>query len=180
MTATRPAPDLSSDRVAGPRTAEEAKVWTLLEDVTDPEIPVLTVADLGVLREVRTEGDTVEVVITPTYSGCPAMDTIESDIRLRLEGAGYRDVKVTTVLAPAWTTDWLSEAGRTKLAAFGIAPPAEASGSKRALFGEEPAVACPHCGARETECVSQFGSTACKALYRCRACLEPFDYFKCI
>ncbi len=180
MTASRPAPDPAADHPVGPRTPEEAAVWALLEDVTDPEIPVLTVADLGVLREVRTGGEAVEVVITPTYSGCPAMNTIESDIQRRLEDAGYREVKVTTVLAPAWTTDWLSEAGRAKLAAFGIAPPAEASGSKRALFGEEPAVACPHCGSQETECVSQFGSTACKAHYRCRACLEPFDYFKCI
>ena len=180
MTAPRPALDRVGDQPVGPRSPAEAEIWTLLEDVTDPEIPVLTVADLGVLREVRTEGDGVEVVITPTYSGCPAMNTIESDIKSRLEGAGYREVKVTTVLAPAWTTDWLSEAGRAKLAAFGIAPPAEASGSKRALFGDEPLVACPHCGSSETECVSQFGSTACKAHYRCRSCLEPFDYFKCI
>ncbi len=180
MTAPRPALARIGDQPVGPRSPAEAEVWTLLEDVTDPEIPVLTVADLGVLREVRTEGDGVEVVITPTYSGCPAMNTIESDIKSRLEGAGYREVKVTTVLAPAWTTDWLSEAGRAKLAAFGIAPPAEASGSKRALFGDEPLVACPHCGSCETECVSQFGSTACKAHYRCRSCLEPFDYFKCI
>ncbi len=180
MTAPRPTLKTADEGPLGPRTPAEAKVWTLLEDVTDPEIPVLTVADLGVLREVRTEGEVVEVVITPTYSGCPAMNTIESDIRHRLEDAGYGKVNVTTVLAPAWTTDWLSEAGRAKLAAFGIAPPAEASGSKRALFGDEPVVACPHCGSSETECVSQFGSTACKAHYRCRTCLEPFDYFKCI
>lgn len=185
MTAPRPASD-SAPRVPasagpiGPRTAEEAEIWKLLEDVTDPEIPVLTVADLGVLREVRIEAGVVEVVITPTYSGCPAMNTIESDIRRRLQDAGHPDVKVTTVLAPAWTTDWLSEAGRAKLAAFGIAPPAETSGSKRALFGDSPVIACPHCGSQNTECVSQFGSTACKAQYRCRACLEPFDYFKCI
>ena len=180
MNAPHPASDSAAAGPVGPRTAEEAEIWTLLEDVTDPEIPVLTVADLGVLREVRAEAGAVEVVITPTYSGCPAMNTIESDIQRRLEDAGYREVKVTTVLAPAWTTDWLSEAGRAKLAGFGIAPPAEASGSKRALFGEEPVVACPHCGSQNTECVSQFGSTACKAQYRCRACLEPFDYFKCI
>ncbi len=180
MNAQRPSSAPAADQAVGPRTSEEARVWKLLEDVTDPEIPVLTVADLGVLREVRVEAESVEVVITPTYSGCPAMNTIESDIRVRLEAAGYAEVTVTTVLAPAWTTDWLSEAGRAKLAAFGIAPPAEASGSKRALFGADPVVACPHCGARDTECVSQFGSTACKAHYRCRACLEPFDYFKCI
>ena len=164
MTAPRPASDSASRVPAstgpiGPRTAEEAEVWKLLEDVTDPEIPVLTVA---------------------TYSGCPAMNTIESDIRRRLQDAGHPDVKVTTVLAPAWTTDWLSETGRAKLAAFGIAPPTETSGSKRALFGDSPVIACPHCGSQNTECVSQFGSTACKAQYRCRACLEPFDYFKCI
>lgn len=164
----------------GPRSPEEDKVWRLLDDVTDPEIPVLTLADLGVLREVKVAGQTVEVVITPTYSGCPAMDTMAADIRQRLAEAGYREVTVTTVLAPAWTTDWLSEAGRAKLADYGIAPPAEASGSKAALLGQDPIIACPRCGSRETECLSLFGSTACKAQYRCRSCLEPFDYFKCI
>ena len=165
---------------AGPRTPEEARIWRLLEDVTDPEIPVLTLADLGVLREVEVGDTGLRVVITPTYTGCPAMDTMAADIRSRLHEAGYADVEVASVLAPAWTTDWLSEAGRKKLHAFGIAPPAEGAAGKAALLGAEPVVACPHCGAQDTVCVSRFGSTACKAHYRCRACLEPFDYFKCI
>ena len=164
----------------GPRTPEEARIWRLLEDVTDPEIPVLTLADLGVLREVEVGEAAVRVVITPTYTGCPAMDTMAADIRSRLREAGYAKVEVATVLAPAWTTDWLSEAGREKLRAFGIAPPAEGGAGKAALLGADPVIACPHCGSRDTECVSPFGSTACKAHYRCRACLEPFDYFKCI
>jgi ring-1,2-phenylacetyl-CoA epoxidase subunit PaaD len=162
-------------------TAEETlrqRAWDAAASVVDPEIPVLTVADLGVLREVRLENGRVEVVITPTYSGCPAMNVIEMDIKLALEKAGFADPKVTKVLSPAWTTDWMSEEGRAKLAAYGIAPPTGAAG-RRALFGEE-AVTCPHCGSAETTRISEFGSTACKALYRCRACAEPFDYFKCI
>jgi ring-1,2-phenylacetyl-CoA epoxidase subunit PaaD len=159
--------------------AVERRVWQALEGVSDPEIPVLTVVDLGIVRAVRA-GDPVEVVITPTYSGCPAMRTIEIEIGLALARAGFPDAKVTTVLAPAWTTDWLSEAGRRKLEAYGIAPPAETSTSRRALFGAPAAVRCPHCRSTETERVSEFGSTACKALYRCKSCLEPFDYFKCI
>ena len=163
------------------RAPEETRIWKLLEEVTDPEIPVLTLADLGVLREVRVEGAAVRVVITPTYSGCPAMDTMVADIHHRLAAAGFGEVTVRTVLAPAWTTDWLSEAGRAKLAAFGIAPPARGGGAgKTALLGTDAAVPCPRCGARDTECISPFGSTACKAHYRCRACLEPFDSFKCI
>lgn len=162
------------------RSLQEAKVWMLLEEVKDPEVPVLTVVDLGVIRGVKLLGTGVEVTITPTYSGCPAMNTIEKDIKLALLAAGYEPVTVKTVLSPAWTTDWLSEAGRSKLASYGIAPPAETSHSKQALFGEMPVVACPRCGSSDTECTSEFGSTACKALYRCKACLEPFDYFKCI
>jgi ring-1,2-phenylacetyl-CoA epoxidase subunit PaaD len=145
--------------------------------VTDPEIPVLTIADLGVLREVRVAGDTVEIDITPTYSGCPAMRVIEFEIAAALKRAGIERMRIATVLSPAWTTDWLSEEGRRKLAAYGIAPPAGAA-SRRALFGEE-SVPCPRCGSPRTERLSEFGSTACKALYRCLACAEPFDYFKC-
>ncbi len=145
--------------------------------VVDPEIPVLTIGDLGVLRQVRLAGDTVEVEITPTYSGCPAMRTIELAIDTALREAGIGKFRITTVLAPAWTTDWLSAEGRRKLAEFGIAPPSGQS-SRRALFGAD-AVACPHCGSADTERISEFGSTACKALYRCRRCAEPFDYFKC-
>jgi ring-1,2-phenylacetyl-CoA epoxidase subunit PaaD len=150
-----------------------------LAQVCDPEIPVLTIEDLGVLRDVEVAGDAVTVTITPTYSGCPAMTTIEIDIRDRLLRAGFARVEVKTVLAPAWTTDWLSEAAREKLRGIGIAPPAKAAG-KQALFGGAAEVACPQCGSTDTGMLSEFGSTACKALYRCNACGEPFDYFKCI
>lgn len=152
----------------------------LLDAVCDPEIPVLTVADLGIVRDVKISDDgTLEVVITPTYSGCPAMNMIEVNIKSALQEGGFERVKVTTVLSPAWTTDWLSEEGRRKLRAFGIAPPAEPSADKKALLGERRALECPHCGSANTEMISQFGSTACKALFRCLDCLEPFDYFKC-
>ncbi|MGD8428803.1 MAG: phenylacetate-CoA oxygenase subunit PaaJ [Ectothiorhodospiraceae bacterium] len=159
-------------------TPEVVRQW--LEQVTDPEIPVLTIGDLGILRDVRVAGGEVEVIITPTYSGCPAMRTIEQDVLAELKRHGLEKVKITTRISPAWTTDWLSENGRRKLREYGIAPPAETSGSKRALFGATPVVACPQCGSTHTERVSEFGSTACKALYRCKDCLEPFDYFKCI
>jgi ring-1,2-phenylacetyl-CoA epoxidase subunit PaaD len=145
--------------------------------VVDPEIPVLTIGDLGVLRDVRLAGDTVEVEITPTYSGCPAMRSIELAIDTALRAAGIGKFRIATVLAPAWTTDWLSAEGRRKLAEYGIAPPA-GQASRRALFGADR-VPCPRCGSADTERISEFGSTACKALYRCRSCAEPFDYFKC-
>ena len=154
-----------------------AQARAALADVCDPEIPVLTIADLGVLRDVRLAGGQIEVDITPTYSGCPAMTTITLDIELALARAGFDAVKVRTVLSPAWTTDWMSQAGRAKLRAYGIAPPAGRSG-RRALFGQDK-VACPRCASLETERLSEFGSTSCKALWRCRACREPFDYFKC-
>jgi ring-1,2-phenylacetyl-CoA epoxidase subunit PaaD len=156
------------------------KIWNLLESVTDPEIPVLTVVDMGVVREVNPVGENgVEVIITPTYSGCPAMNTIEMEIRATLEMAGYQPVTVKTVLSPAWTTQWLSEAGRRKLEAYGIAPPVEETVDKMSLFQDEKKVPCPRCASTDTRMISQFGSTACKALYQCEACLEPFDYFKC-
>jgi ring-1,2-phenylacetyl-CoA epoxidase subunit PaaD len=153
------------------------RAWDAAASVVDPEIPVLTIADLGVLRDVVLDGDHVEVAITPTYSGCPAMNMIALEIELALERAGFRHSKVSTVLSPAWTTDWMSEEGRQKLRAYGIAPP-QASSSRRALFGEQ-AVACPQCGSVNTELLSEFGSTSCKALWRCKSCREPFDYFKC-
>ncbi|MFK4509033.1 phenylacetate-CoA oxygenase subunit PaaJ [Bradyrhizobium daqingense] len=153
------------------------RAWDAAAGVVDPEIPVLTIADLGVLRDVVLDGDDVEVAITPTYSGCPAMNMIALEIEIALERAGFRRPKVRTVLSPAWTTDWMSEEGRRKLRAYGIAPPQPAS-SRRALFGEQ-AVACPQCGSDETELLSEFGSTSCKALWRCKSCREPFDYFKC-
>lgn len=153
------------------------RAWDAAASVVDPEIPVLTIADLGVLRDVVLDGDRVEVAITPTYSGCPAMNMIALEVEVALERAGFRHPKVRTVLSPAWTTDWMSEEGRQKLRAYGIAPP-QASHSRRALFGEQ-AVACPQCGSEGTELLSEFGSTSCKALWRCRSCREPFDYFKC-
>lgn len=158
------------------------KIWQLLEQINDPEIPVLTVVDMGVIRDVQNgaEGG-VEITITPTYSGCPAMKTIEFSIIAELESNGIHPVKVITVLSPAWTTDWMSETGKAKLKAYGIAPPIAGTNSKRidALFGEAPQPECPHCGAKDTKQISQFGSTACKALYQCNECKEPFDYFKC-
>jgi ring-1,2-phenylacetyl-CoA epoxidase subunit PaaD len=153
------------------------RAWDAAASVVDPEIPVLTIADLGVLRDVVLDGDRVEVAITPTYSGCPAMNMIALEIELALERAGFRQPKIRTVLSPAWTTDWMSDEGRRKLRAYGIAPP-QASSSRRALFGEQ-AVACPQCGSGNTELLSEFGSTSCKALWRCKSCREPFDYFKC-
>lgn len=146
--------------------------------VVDPEVPVLTIDDLGVLRDVRLDGDTVTVTITPTYSGCPAVDAIRDDILLALTSAGFEHVVVKTTLAPAWTTDWMSEAGRRKLTAYGIAPP-----TGRAPAGPirlTLSVACPRCGSLDTREVSRFGSTSCKSHWECRACLEPFDHFKAL
>jgi ring-1,2-phenylacetyl-CoA epoxidase subunit PaaD len=148
--------------------------------VVDPEVPVLTIEDLGVLRGVRLdEQGRVEVSITPTYSGCPAMGTIAIEVETALLSAGIPEVRVRKVLSPAWTTDWLSEEGRRKLAEYGIAPPVGPAGGRRALFGIEE-VSCPQCGSPQTEQIAAFGSTACKALWRCLTCREPFDYFKCI
>ncbi|ACL61936.1 1,2-phenylacetyl-CoA epoxidase subunit PaaD [Methylobacterium nodulans] len=155
-----------------------ARAYAAAASVRDPEIPVLTIADLGVLREVTVRDGIVEVALTPTYSGCPAMDAIGLDVQVALAAAGFPQVRLRLVRAPAWTTDWMTEEGRAKLRAFGIAPPA-AKASRRALFGEE-AVTCPHCGSGRTERLSEFGSTPCKALWRCLACREPFDAFKCI
>ena len=155
------------------------RAWDAAAQVCDPEIPVLTIADLGVLRSVEiAEDGAVEVAITPTYSGCPAMDVIGVDVELALLKAGLAKVRIRHVLAPAWTTDWMSEEGRAKLLAYGIAPPA-ATSSRRALFGDD-AAACPRCGSERTQKISEFGSTACKSLWRCLACREPFDHFKCI
>jgi len=168
-------------------TIEEKKIRDILEQITDPEIPVLTIADLGIIREIRfnpvegNKGDQeVEVVITPTYSGCPAMDMIATLIRLALAENGYRQNKVTEVLSPAWTTDWMSETGKEKLRAYGIAPPnPKQQGCRDTLFNKQETVQCPHCDSWHTHRISEFGSTPCKALYRCEDCKEPFDYFKC-
>lgn len=152
----------------------------LLDDIPDPEIPVISIVELGVIRDVRIQGDKVEVDITPTYSGCPAMKQMEDDVRSRLRDKGFREVRVRTIYSPAWTTDWLSGEAREKLLRYGIAPPEGSSTDKGTLTGKIRNVRCPRCGSTETVMVSQFGSTACKALYKCNKCLEAFDYFKCI
>lgn len=153
------------------------RAWEVAAAVPDPEVPVLTIEDLGVLRDVAVDGDRATVTITPTYSGCPAMDAIRDDIVLALTREGWRQVDVRLVLSPAWTTDWMTDAGRRKLSAYGIAPPT----GRAAARGPIPvrlAVKCPQCGSLDTREVARFGSTSCKALYECRACLEPFDHFK--
>ncbi len=166
-----------------PRTAP-ADPRAVAETVPDPELPVLTLADLGVLRDVRTQADgTVVVEITPTYSGCPAMGVMRADLLHALHAAGFRDVEVRTVLVPAWTSDWISEAGRRKLAAGGIAPPGTAPVRVQGpvplhLGATRRTAACPQCGSPDTVEQSEFGATACKALRRCRSCGEPFEHFK--
>jgi ring-1,2-phenylacetyl-CoA epoxidase subunit PaaD len=157
----------------------DQKILDILSNVPDPEVPVLSVLDLGIVRDVITSGESVEVVITPTYTGCPAMDMIAANIRMELMANGYGQVKITTVLSPAWTTDWMSEEGKAKLKEYGIAPPLPKQQVCRAELFAEEAVECPRCGSYHTQRVSEFGSTACKALYRCLDCREPFDYFKC-
>lgn len=150
------------------------QVWDWLQQVTDPEIPVLTIHDLGILRDVVVhENNQVEVFITPTYNGCPAMDMIATNIRLALAERGITQLKITTSLSPAWTTDWMTEAGKQKLKEYGIAAP-----DRRFTIAHD-GVACPHCGSTNTKLLSEFGSTACKALFQCNDCKEPFDYFKC-
>lgn len=157
------------------------EIWKLLEEIPDPEIPVLSILDLGIVREVKLINSVPEISITPTYSGCPAMDMIERQIRDALLDEGFEEVHIRSQLSPAWTTDWISEEAKAKLAAYGIAPPEHSTKDKRVLMGlEERVVRCPHCRSIDTEMKSQFGSTACKALYVCNSCKEPFDYFKCI
>lgn len=152
------------------------RAWDAAATVVDPEIPVLTIADLGVLRDVTVTETGVEVAITPTYSGCPAMGVIGLEIELALARIGIDKARVVTVMSPAWTTDWMSDDGRRKLREYGIAPPPQ--GGRRALFGED-SIACPRCASTDTEKLAEFGSTSCKALWRCRGCGEPFDVFKC-
>lgn len=162
-----------------PYSITEPEIMRLLEEVKDPEVPVLSIIDLGIVRKVSVAGDQIIIIITPTYSGCPAMDVISMDIRLKLIEKGFRNVTIQQQLSPAWTTDWMSEEGKAKLRAYGIAPPnPKQQFCSTEMFLEE-AVACPRCHSHHTELVSQFGSTACKAMYRCNNCKEAFDYFKC-
>ncbi|MBL3700701.1 1,2-phenylacetyl-CoA epoxidase subunit PaaD [Leucobacter luti] len=161
-----------------PSNPAAARIWDIAAQVPDPEVPVLTIEDLGVLRDAAVTPDGAHVVLTPTYSGCPAIDQMRDDVTARLREAGYERVDVTTTLSPAWTTDWMSAAGKQKLEEYGIAPP-----HVRSALGDGPvmlqlSVKCPRCHSPRTREVSRFGSTACKAHYECLACLEPFDYFK--
>lgn len=153
--------------------SEIAKIRKIVEEVCDPEIPVLTIMDLGIVRDIKLNEDTVEIIITPTYTGCPAMDMIAMNIRLALLEHGYSKLKITSVLAPPWTTEWMSEEGKRKLKTYGIAAP-----NKRFAIAKD-GVQCPQCNSADTRLISEFGSTACKALYQCNDCKEPFDYFKC-
>jgi ring-1,2-phenylacetyl-CoA epoxidase subunit PaaD len=158
----------------------ERSVWQLLEQVSDPELPVLSIVDLGIVRHVECRADgRLHVAITPTYSGCPASAVIRASVRAALEAAGFTEAELEEVLSPAWSSDWLSAHGRQKLRAYGIAPPETAVASPRHLL-RAPQVHCPRCGSCDSERLSEFGSTPCKAHYRCRSCREPFDYFKCL
>ena len=161
--------------VASTNKTETAQLFELLSSVVDPEIPVLTLQDLGVLRDITVVDGEVKVTITPTYAGCPAMETMRADIESTLAAAGYEQVTVEQNLSPAWSTDWMSKGGREKLRAYGIAPPVST-----ACGQSSGQIECPQCNSTEVKLISEFGSTACKALYQCQDCREPFDYFKCI
>ena len=163
---------------------QKQRIWSILETVVDPEVPVLTITDLGIVRDViinSPSGDYgIEVVITPTYTGCPAIDMIAMNIKLALIENGFRNIKITSVLSPVWTTDWMSENGKQKLKEYGIAPPnPRQQVCNNDLFAPDEAVQCPHCNSYRTHRISEFGSTACKSLFQCDDCMEPFDYFKC-
>ena len=158
----------------------QSQIYKILEEVTDPEIPVLTISDLGILRDVSLDSEgKISVFITPTYNGCPAMDMISVNIKSALQEYGQTNVEIITLIEPAWTTDWITDEGRKKLLDYGISPPAQKSTDSSFLTGVSPEVICPQCRSSNTILVSRFGSTACKALYKCNECLEPFDYFKC-
>lgn len=157
----------------------DQKLFEILETVSDPEIPVLSIMEMGVVRSAKIVKGIVEIEITPTYSGCPAMDVISDDIKSAFKQKGY-ETKVDLILSPAWTTDWITPKGRAALEQYGIASPLSAEADAAALLGNKKVVKCPQCGSMNTKLVSQFGSTACKALFQCEDCLEPFDYFKCL
>ena len=159
---------------------DKQQILQYLQQVKDPEVPVLSVVDLGIVRDVRLNGDELEVIITPTYTGCPAMDMIGTNIRIMLASLGFEKVKISQQLSPAWTTDWMSEEGKHKLKEYGIAPPnPRQQVCQDRPFVMDEAIQCPHCNSWHTHRISEFGSTACKALYQCDDCKEPFDYFKC-
>jgi len=159
---------------------EKQKILDILETVHDPEVPVLSVMDMGIIRNIDVKDDHVQITITPTYTGCPAMDVIRMSIRLALAEHEYQNIEVKTILSPAWTTDWMSEKGKEKLKAYGIAPPKPVPVvCSLEAFADDDAVQCPHCNSYHTKLVSRFGATACKALYQCEECKEPFEYFKC-
>lgn len=147
-------------------------IWKLMEEIPDPELPVLSIIDLGIVRNIIVSNKNIEIVVTPTYSGCPAMDMIGINIKMCLLEHGYQNIKITTILSPAWTTDWMNEAAKQKLKEYGIAPPSSS-------LDKNAEVKCPQCNSMHTKLISQFGSTACKALYQCNDCKEPFDHFKC-
>ncbi|MEO8762413.1 MAG: 1,2-phenylacetyl-CoA epoxidase subunit PaaD [Bacteroidia bacterium] len=155
-------------------------ILSFLQEIPDPEIPVITIVELGVIRKINISENAVEVELSPTYSGCPAMKQMETDIVATLKKHGIENVSIKTVYTPAWTTDWISPDAKEKLRKYGIAPPQEHTTDKSFITGKTKQIKCPRCGSLHTEMVSQFGSTACKALYKCKDCLEPFDYFKCI
>ncbi len=163
---------------ASTHSIDQARAWAAAAAVPDPEVPCVTVADLGILRDVTLENGVAIAHVTPTYSGCPAVLAIELAVEAALLDAGF-DALINRVMSPAWTTDWITPEGREKLRAYGIAPPLKGSNSKMALFGET-IINCPRCGSSDTQKVSEFGSTPCKAHYTCKSCAEPFDYFKCI
>ena len=161
-------------------TIDKKTIYSYLDEINDPEVPVLSIIDLGIIRDIKLNDDELEVIITPTYSGCPAMDMITATIKIHLAAHGFKNVRVTQVLSPAWTTEWMSEEGKRKLREYGIAPPnPKQQVCDQKLFAEAEAVQCPHCNSYHTHRISEFGSTACKALYQCDDCKEPFDYFKC-
>ena len=175
---TAMASQTSHGRVETAPADDLARALAAAAAVPDPEIPVVTVADLGILRGVSLENGVAVARLTPTYTGCPAVLAIELAVEAALREAGF-EARIERVVSPPWTTDWITEEGREKLRAWGIAPPGRAANAQSALFGET-VVACPRCGSEDTERISEFGSTPCKALHRCRACAEPFDRFKCI
>lgn len=162
-------------------TVSKEHILTLLSEIPDPEIPVITIIELGVIRDIDITDDTsISLKITPTYSGCPAMKQIEDDVRKKLSDNGITNITINTIFSPPWTTDWITPEAKEKLRKYGIAPPEHTTEDKSWLTGKTKTIACPRCKSQNTKLISQFGSTACKALYQCLDCLEPFDYFKCI